>query len=246
MELEKPQKYSARVSERYFLTDNEKFLYVRFEFVSPDRMKFEAGQYVSIKLGESDERRSYSIATTPDNDHGFALVIEILPEGKGSQYLNNLKLGDSVEILAPLGRFTVTQSNSDTVSQKLLFVGTGSGIVPLYSMINDLLINKQEKRQMRLNWGLKSEENTFWFDNFERLAEEHPNFVFDPVMSQPEEGWDLCTGHVQDCLRRDFSDPKLTEWAGYICGNPKMVEDVAALMQTLGMKPENVYHEKYT
>jgi propane monooxygenase reductase subunit len=241
MEFEKPQKFSARVSEKYFLTDNEKFLYIRFELVKPDRLKFLAGQYVSVKLGKSEERRSYSIATTPDNDHGFALVVEILPEGKGSQYLNKLKLGESVEILAPLGRFAVDQNQN-----KLLFVGTGSGIVPLCSMINDLLINKHESRQMRLHWGLKSEENTFWFDNFERLAEEHPNFVFDPVMSQPPEGWDLCNGHVQDCLRRDFSESKLVEWEGYICGNPKMVEDVAKLFEELGMKPENVHHEKYT
>lgn len=256
MEFEKPQKYSARVSEKYFLTDNEKFLYIRFELVNPDRIKFEAGQYVSIKLGESEERRSYSIATTPDNDHGFALVIEILPEGKGSRYLKNLQLGDAVEVLAPLGRFVIDVSTSArqhvntservNVETKLLFVGTGSGIVPLYSMINDLLINRGETRPMRLHWGLKNEENTFWFDNFERLAEEHPNFVFDPVMSQPAGEWDLCTGHVQDCLRRDFGDSKLADWSGYICGNPKMVEDVSALMQTLGMKPENVHHEKYT
>ena len=242
MEFVKPQKFSARVSEKYFLTDNQKFLYVRFELISPDRMNFEAGQYVSIKIGESEERRSYSIATTPDNDHGFALVVEILPEGKGSQYLKQLQLGDSVEVLAPLGRFVI----EPTTQNKLLFVGTGSGIVPLYSMISDLLINKNEMRQIRLHWGLKNEESTFWFDNFERLAEEHPNFVFDPVMSQPSEGWDLCTGHVQDCLRRDFGEPKLADWSGNICGNPKMVEDVSILMQTLGMKPENVHHEKYT
>lgn len=251
MEFQKPQKFDARVSERYFLTENERFLYVRFELVKPDRINFLAGQYVSIKLGKSEERRSYSIATSPDNDHGFALVAEMLPEGKGSQYLKNLKRGDSVEVLAPLGRFTVTQLQSDlpvqadtVAQQKLLFVGTGSGVVPLYAMINDLLINRREMRPLRLHWGVRREEDIFWMDNFERLAEEHPNFVVDIVLSQPSPEWDLCSGHVQDCLKRDFRGG-LSGWESYVCGNTKMVEEVAQLLGELGIAEAEIHREKF-
>jgi Na+-transporting NADH:ubiquinone oxidoreductase subunit NqrF len=113
-------------------------------------------------------------------------------------------------------------------------------------MINDLLINKHETRPIRLHWGLKNEANMFWFDNFERLMGDHPNFVFDPVLSQPGEDWDLCSGHVQDCLRRDFAQKGLSDWEGYVCGSPKMVEEVCALLPQLGMKNENVHHEKFT
>ncbi len=240
MEFAKAQKYRARVSEKYFLTENEHFLYIKFELIEPNHMDFLAGQYVSLAVNASGERRSYSIATTPDNTHGFSLVAEMVPEGKGSLFLQQLPLGAEVEVLGPLGRFVV-----DDTEHKLLFVATGSGIVPIYSMINDLLLNKHETRQMRLHWGLRSEPNMFWFDNFERLMEDYPNFVFDPVLSQPGESWSLCRGHVQDCLRRDFTQG-LGEWSGYVCGNPGMVEEVTGVLTELGMPTELTHHEKFS
>ena len=250
MEFAKPQKYTARVSDKYFVSENEKFLYIKFELVLPDRIDFQAGQYVSLKVNEQGERRSYSIASTPDDNHGFHLLAEIVAEGKGSTYLQNLKIGEVVEILGPLGRFVVDgdQLSSNPViqsSSKLLFVATGSGIVPIYSIINDLLINKRETKQIRLHWGIRDESHMFWFDNFERLMESHPNFVFDPVLSQPGQDWSLCSGHVQDCLMRDFGEKKLGEWQGYVCGSTKMVEEISLKLVELGMKESNVNHEKF-
>ena len=249
MEFAKPQKYSAKVSDKYYVTENGKFLYIKFELILPDRIDFESGQYVSLKVSELGERRSYSIASTPDDNHGFHLLAEIIKGGKGSTYLDNLKNGETVEILGPLGRFIV--DTSAETQNNLLFVATGSGIVPIYSMINDLLVNKHQTRQIRLHWGLRDEAHMFWFDNLERLMEIYPNFVFDPVLSQPGEEWSLCSGHVQDCLRRDFAsndstNSGLKEWEGYVCGNPKMVEEVCTLLPQLGMKNENVHHEKFT
>jgi NAD(P)H-flavin reductase len=123
-------------------------------------------------------------------------------------------------------------------------VATGSGIVPIYSMINDLLINQHETRQIRLHWGLRDEANMFWFDNFERLMGEYPNFVFDPVLSRPGEEWSLCSGHVQDCLKRDFA-LGIDGWSGYVCGSPTMVEEVSQVLSELGMDAADIHHEKF-
>lgn len=244
MNLAKPQNFTARVSEKYYLTENKRFLLVKFELVKPDRMSLLAGQYVSILVNEKGERRSYSIASTPDENHGFQLLAEMVEMGVGSEFLRNIEIGTSVELVAPLGKFVV----SEETRRKLLFVATGSGIVPIWSMINDLLINKQEKRQIRLHWGMWSEEDIFWFDNLERLAEAHPNFVFDLVLSKPSEDWELCRGHVQDCLRRDFSTQggqDLKEWEGYLCGGVKMVEETSKVLIELKMDPTKIYNEKF-
>lgn len=251
MEFSKPQRYSARVSDKYYVSEDEKYLYFKFELVLPDLITFKAGQYVSLKINENGERRCYSIVSTPDNNHGFHLLAEIIPGGKGSQYLQNLVVGDTVEVLAPMGKFVVNlplnQNTNAPIDKKMLFVATGSGIAPIYSMINDLLINKHESRQMRLHMGMRSESNTFFFDNLERLMEQYPNFVFDLVLSQPSPEWDLCTGHVQDCLKRDFMDKSidLKDWEGYVCGNPQMVGEVAELLGEMKMDPKSIYYEKF-
>lgn len=245
MEFSKAEKFTARVSDKYYVSDNERFLYLKFELVLPDRMVFQAGQYVSLKINEVGERRCYSIVSTPDDNHGFHLLVEIINDGKGSDYLKNIEIGEVVEILAPLGRFVVTESNSDTVTQnKLLFVATGSGVVPLYAMIEDLLINLKETRQIRLHWGMRSEQDLFFVDNLARLAEEYPNFVFDIVLSQPSSQWDLCSGYVQDCLARDFAGG-INGWEAYVCGMPEKVVEINAKLKTLGLDDKNIHYEKF-
>lgn len=250
MEFSKPQVFNAQVSDKYFVSENERFLYVKFELISPDRITYHAGQYMSFKINDKGERRSYSIASTSDDNHGFHILAEMLDNGKGSEFLKKLEPGSKVEVLGPLGRFCVTQFDSDTVTQKkLLFVATGSGIVPIWSMINDLLINKHETRQMRLHWGMKSENDLFFVDNLARLAAIYPNFVYDLVLSRGSEEWSLCRGHVQDCLAKDFapqSGQKLEDWEAYVCGRPDKVLSISDKLVELGMKQDNIHHEKFT
>jgi ferredoxin-NADP reductase len=244
MDFARAQQFNTKVSDLYYLNDTHTYLLIKFELIEPDRIHFFAGQYVSLKVTEKGDRRSYSIVTTPDDDHGFQLVAEIIPNGLGSEFLKHLKPGDDVEVLAPLGRFVINpEENRD---KKRLFVATGSGIAPINAMITDLLINRRETRPMRLHWGMRDEQRLFWFDNYERLSEEHSNFVFDVVLSQPSDEWTLCTGHVQDCLRRDFTPQTIVDWDVYVCGNPTMVEQVSELMQEMGLPANQFHHEKFT
>lgn len=63
MQTLKPQKYTARVSDKYFVSDNETFLDVKFELITPTELVIKHG-HVSILINEEGERRSYSIAST--------------------------------------------------------------------------------------------------------------------------------------------------------------------------------------
>lgn len=236
-------KYFARVSDSRYISDNQRFLYIKFELTEPHSFSFTAGQYVSIKINERGERRSYSIASTPDETHGFDLLVEIVPGGKGSEYLKALQVGAEVEVLGPLGRFVV---NKESEAKKHLFVATGSGIVPIWSMINDLLINQKTLEPIRLHWGMKNEVDLFWLDRLEQLSLMHPNFVYDIVLSRGSESWSLCTGHVQDCLKRDFPRGELASWDGYVCGSKEIVGDVSLFLESIMMKKENIHHEKFT
>ncbi len=245
MKAIRPQKYQAKLAEKYYLSENKRFLLLKFELVDPPRIEFEAGQYVSLLVGKEGIRRSYSIVSTPDKTHGFELLVEILPQGLGSKYVEQLNLGESVEVLGPLGRFTVGERDDQAEPPKRLFVATGSGIVPIWSMINDLLLNKKVLTPLRLHWGMRSEADLFWVDNLERLAEAYPNFVYDVVLSRGSEGWGLCRGHVQDCLGRDFP-AGLAEWEAYVCGSDKIVLDICAKLAELKMPKDVIYREKFT
>ena len=139
MEFTQPQQYRARLAEKYYLNEGERYMFLHFELAQPKRLAIRAGQHLHIKANEQGERRPFSLVHTPDVDHAVSVVAEILPSGIASQMFVAMQPGDEIELLAPLGRFVV---NEQKPGENLLFVATGSGIAPLYSMIQDLLRNQ--------------------------------------------------------------------------------------------------------
>lgn len=232
-----PQKFTAKLEEKLVL--NEKYIQFSFELVEPHLMEFEAGQYVSIQVDEAGTRRSYSICSRPDIDHGFELLIDIEPQGVGIKYLQSLEFGQEISLLGPMGEFTLVDDPSE---KALVLVATGSGIAPFHSMILELLQAKQDPRPIILYWGLRYDQNLFWQDEFEQLAEAFPNFKFHPVLSKPSERWVLCSGRVTDCL----SVHDMIEDAGYyLCGGKAMIEDTIKLLQSQGIEEKKIHHEKF-
>ncbi len=203
------------------------------------RFEYLAGEYVSILVNDQFQRRSYSLASKP-GDNFLELIFDVKPEGLGSNYLKNLEIGQKVEILGPLGKFSIV---GELIGRKMLFVGTGSGIVPLWSMINDLLVDKNFKGEVQLHWGMRDDGEMFMESGLDELKNRYTNFSYDVVMSQASERWPNCRGHVQDCLVKHGQNWQ--GWEVYLCGNQKMVLDVAALLMTQGVARDKIYFEKY-
>ena len=83
-----PQQFKARLEDR--IVHNDKYIQCSFELTQPFRMPFLAGQYVSIKVSDRGDRRSYSICSPPGIEHGFELMVDVRPQGLGSKFLQNL------------------------------------------------------------------------------------------------------------------------------------------------------------
>ena len=203
-----------------------------------DDFLFQPGQYVSVKVAEDGSRRSYSIASSPDGKT-LELLVDVAPMGLGSKFFLATKVGELIEILGPIGIFKVSPPKYGQV----LFVATGSGIVPFKPMIKDLLEKQKFGGKVILQWGMRHEKDLFWIEEFKAMREKYPNFIFDVVLSQPEGEWLDCSGHVEDCLTKH--NESWAGWESYICGNQKMIMEVGGLVQKMGMKLEDVHFEKF-
>lgn len=230
-----PQLCIAKLEDKRQL--NQKFIQLDFELQTPHELNFLAGQYVSIQVSERGDRRSYSISSSPVIKHGFELLVDTTPMGLGSTFLLNLKFGDEIKILAPMGRFVLDDSEA-----AFTFVATGSGMAPYHSMLLDLLQNRHDTRPMILYWGLRHAEDMVYQDEFQQLATAFPNFKFHPVLSQSPQEWPLCRGRVTDCLAVHDLVPSS---GYYLCGNEKMVLEMQGLLQQRGIAPERIHHEKF-
>lgn len=237
--MQPPQRYLAKLEDK--TVHNDKFVQYKFECTQPHRMEFVAGQYVSIKVAENGTRRSYSISSSPGIQHGFETLVDIEPAGIGCQFLGNLKFGDEIELLAPLGQFVI---DTQLGEEEVVLVATGSGISPFMSMVQDLLQEKQDTRPITLYWGMRYAEHLFWQDEFRLLAENFANFKFHPVLSKAPEEWPLCRGRVTDCLSVHQLSQS-TKAGYYLCGSAPMIADVSQVLAGRGVQPEYIHHEKF-
>jgi len=79
--------------------------------------------------------RSYSIASAPHSQTGLELVIERLDDGEVSPFFHDVaEVGDDIELRGTIGGHFVWEVAD---GGPLLLLGSGSGVVPLMSMIRD-------------------------------------------------------------------------------------------------------------
>jgi ferredoxin-NADP reductase len=233
-----PQRCTAKLTDKLEL--NTKFTQFTFEYVQPPTVPFMAGQYVSLRVSERGDRRAYSICNSSEMTHGFELLVEMIPGGKGSTFLANLDFGQTVDVLAPMGMFTMADPADES---EVVMIATGSGIAPYRSMVLDRLQVHGDQRPITLYWGVRFVQDLCWVDEFEQLSRAFPNFKFHPVVSRPEAAWPLCRGRVTDCLRVHVQPSK----AGYyVCGSGEMIKDVVAWLQAQSVPEDLIHHEKFS
>lgn len=238
--------YPAKLIKKTQL--NEHVYYLSCTLPDDENWTYVAGQYMIFHVPSEDPmkpvRRLYSIASAPVNKTSLDFIIELVPNGMGSNYIENLVYGDVVTLQGPAGLFTYKPSVRDPI-----FLATGTGIAPMYSIITDLLATKSEK-QLQLFWGMKYAKELYLVDGFETLAKEHDNFTFTLCLSREEAVNDArCIKgritHGLNNLLSNFHSPA-SNFDYYLCGGKEMVESVRLFLSENNVPKEQVYFEKFT
>merc|ERR1711990_330948 len=165
-----------------------------FRFGLPDgnRLGLPVGQHVNVKAKINGKLtiRAYTPISS-DDDLGFVdLLIKIyypnekFPEGgKMSQYIDNLKLGETLDFTGPKGRL-IYQKNGKfliraekateppttiTGIKNIGMIAGGSGITPMLQIVRDVFKNDQENTKISLLFANQTENDIL-------LREEIENF----------------------------------------------------------------------
>lgn len=206
----------------------------------PQDISFKAGQFISFDVPKEGYpypvTRPYSIASPSSTSGRVLLLFNLVPGGPGSTYLFSLRDGDSVSFKGRAGSFTLREEPT----KRLLFVATGTGIAPFRSMILSQL-ERDGTQPLMLFWGVRSERDLYYQDEFQDLADSHPHFSFVMTLSQPGPKWTGVRGRVSSLVQERVTSVR--DLAVYLCGNGNMIKDVTAFIQTKGLCP--IYREKY-
>jgi ferredoxin-NADP reductase len=103
-------------------------------------IQYEAGQFINLsyRLGNKEERRSYSFASSPITDTVPYFTVKRVDNGLVSRVLvDRMKVGDELTTTGCNGFFTLPDELSGT--RQLFFFAAGIGITPVYSMIKSAL-----------------------------------------------------------------------------------------------------------
>jgi propane monooxygenase reductase subunit len=233
---------AATVEAVESLTHDMRLLALRLE----EEMPYGAGQYVDIKVpGSADSVRSYSMCSTPNHDlRRLEFMVKVFPDGRFSGQLDGtVRPGQRLEIIGPYGHFMLRNSDSD-----LVFIGGGSGMSALWSMVNDLA-ERGVRRRVTFFYGARARRDLFYLNRLEGIGRRLPDFEFIPALSEPEEGdrWEGETGLITDVVARRL-DPTRTkgEVEAYLCGPPPMIDAAFPVLFRMGIPGTRIYYDKFT
>ncbi|MDB4942938.1 MAG: Flavodoxin reductase [Labilithrix sp.] len=243
-----PPTFEARLVRAAMLTSNVRELV--FERADGP-FDFAAGQWVSLvlPLAEGEARRAYSIASPPAGGPAFEVAVTRVEGGAGSTFLHALAVGDVLRVIGPQGFFTRPQP----AGLPSLFVGTGTGVTPLRSMLRDAL-QVGDGAPLTLLFGVRTEADRLYVPELDALAAQHPNFRVEYTLSRPAAGWAGRTGYVQTHVEELWRDLGARAAAAgieaaphlYVCGLERMVSAVRDLVRKgLGADRKQVHSERY-
>ncbi|OGJ47887.1 hypothetical protein A2344_01005 [Candidatus Peregrinibacteria bacterium RIFOXYB12_FULL_41_12] len=205
-----------------------------FVFEAEEDFPYESGQFVMVEITDGKDpsgvSRAYSIASAPDGKR-FELLVKILPDGRGSQFLNGLQDGAVLNFKGPFGHFLM-----DTSSKKdVLFVATGTGLAPIRAMIN---ANISSGRNVKLFFGVRYLADIFMEEEFKDLGMNYKICV-----SRPEGAYSGFVGRVTDLIEKTDFDYKNLQV--YICGSKQMSDSVRTYFLGKGVLPEDIKNEVF-
>ena len=205
-----------------------------------ERMNFVAGQYVAAQL-EDGIKRSYSIANPPHETEHLQLHIRLVEGGKFTGHVfNGMKEGDVLQVEGPYGNFSLREENN----KPIIFMSGGCGFGAIKGMVEHAF-KVGLNRSMTLYWGAKSPADLY-SDLPEKWQQEHDNFKFIPVLSEPkpEYGWQGRTGLVHEAILQDYE--RLNDYQVYACGSPGMVEASRAPFMAKGLPEDQYFSDAFT
>lgn len=240
---------------------------VTLQFSVPDHLKeeftYQSGQYLtlSFSFGNKEERRAYSMSSSPLEDY-LAVTVKKLEGGIVSSYIHDqLQEGAVVSVMPPEGKFT-PKVNGDHRKSYYLF-GAGSGITPLISIIKTLL-EMEPQSSIFLLYGSRDEQHIIFKDTLDRLQDKYSGqFKVSYVLSQPErqkpEGlrgwfskgttnWEGRIGRIDGKLVDLFLEENQSIYGDseyFVCGPGGMIESVQAQLKTMDIDDAKIHVEHF-
>ncbi|MGW2659641.1 2Fe-2S iron-sulfur cluster-binding protein [Nocardia tengchongensis] len=196
-----------------------------------ERFSYQPGQFLTLRIPSDltgSVARCYSLASSPHTDDHPKVTIKRTVDGYASNWVcDNLKAGDTIEVLPPSGVFTPKNLDED-----LLLFAAGSGITPVMSILKSALARGNGR--IVVVYANRDHESVIFARELRELADKNPQRVV--VIHWLETLQGLPTADAFAALVAPY-----TAYEAFMCGPKPFMDRVHDALGQLGM-PRNRTH----
>ncbi|KAF7722111.1 NADH-cytochrome b5 reductase [Apophysomyces ossiformis] len=198
--------------------------------------------------------RPYTPTSTADTKGHVDFIIKVYPEGKMSQHIHNLKVGETLEIKGPFPKYNWEENPVENVGM----IAGGTGITPMLQIIRKVFDAKSpdDKTKITLIFANEAEDDILLKDELDTIAKQNPDrFKVVYALNKPPKDWSGPTGFVNaDLIKSHLPGPENDKSIVFVCGPDPMLAalsgpkaqdksqgELAGVLKELGYAKERVY-----
>lgn len=207
---------------------------------------YKPGQYLTLIFFRNgiEKRRSYSL-TSDSHEKLLSITVKRVVNGEFSRYiLGHVEIGDTLETIGIGGFFHFAEQLSPQTKQ-LFFLAAGSGITPVFALINEAL-QKYPAAEIILLYSNKNENDVIFYKQLQKLQQQYSSrfkieWLFSNSMS-------IYTGRLSNyllniLLSKYVKEPAYTFF--YLCGPFDYMLMINITLLAYGAKAENIFREQF-
>jgi sulfhydrogenase subunit gamma (sulfur reductase) len=202
----------------------------RTNFLNKNDFSFRCGQCAMLSVFGKGESM-ISISSTPlIKDY---LQFSILKMGRVTTALHEMQIGDLIGIRGPYGNsFPVEEWKG----KKLIFIGGGIGLAPIWSVLHTALGKKEDYGDLTLIYGARTSKDLVFKKELEEIRKK---ITVHLSVDVEEPGWEEFVGFVPQNVTDKKPSPENA--ITVTCGPPIMIKFVIQALGELGFKDEQIY-----
>ncbi len=212
---------------------------VRLSLRPEEDFDYHPGQFLNLRRDDGLVR-SYSLASVPHLNPYLQVHVKRMKSGRMSNWIHDhVHRGQVLDVQGPNGECFYVPGDPD---QRLLLIGTGTGLAPLLGIARDALASGH-MAEIDLYHGSRNSDGLYLLDVLADLARTSANFRYLPCLSG---------GVAPDGIRprradeAAFSDhPDLRGWRVFICGAPPMVNAAKKRAYVSGASLSDIFADPF-
>jgi cytochrome-b5 reductase len=197
-----------------------------------------------LASGEAEISRPYTPSSSDDEVGYVDFVIKVykggvidrFPDGgKMSQYMDTLKVGDTIDCEGPVGMHTYLGKGKFAsgmkgrekfhTCKKVGMMAGGTGITPMLQVIAAILKDPNDTTEISLLYANQTEDDILVRDMLEDLQKKHPKqFKLWYTVDRPPAKWAYSSGFITDTMIAEHLPGPEEDTLILMCGPPPMVK----------------------